>query len=103
METQRYSRVIVLIYFFHTIQKFICFFIDVCFFYTYSVSYDKGLIHSNVLCSLIEAEQYRNLVDYDNHLDDITLDWQNCKLNKIIETAVEKSKLSPNSNQTLCD
>ncbi|CAK9806557.1 ER membrane protein complex subunit 8/9 homolog [Anthophora quadrimaculata] len=46
--------------------------------------------HTDVLYSLLKAEQYRNLIDFDNHLDDISLDWQNRKLNKIIDKAMEK-------------
>jgi len=42
--------------------------------------------------ALLKAEQYRDLVDFDNHLDNISLDWQNQKLNKIIDVAVESHK-----------
>ncbi|KOC71165.1 hypothetical protein WH47_06226 [Habropoda laboriosa] len=52
--------------------------------------YDKRVTHTHVLYSLLKAEQYRNLVDFDNHLDDISLDWQNRKLNKIIDEAMKK-------------
>ncbi|XP_060579767.1 ER membrane protein complex subunit 8-like [Ruditapes philippinarum] len=34
---------------------------------------------------LLEQEQYRHLVDFDNHLDDVANDWRNTKLNDIIE------------------
>lgn len=60
--------------------------------YSCSVFYDKGVMHTDALYSLLKAELYRNLVDFDNHLDDITLDWQNRKLNKIIDETVEKHK-----------
>ncbi|XP_003392943.1 ER membrane protein complex subunit 8/9 homolog [Bombus affinis] len=56
------------------------------------ILYDKGVTHTDVLYSLLKAEEYRNLVDFDNHLDDISLDWQNCKLNKTIEEFMEKYK-----------
>lgn len=58
----------------------------------YSILYDKGVTHTDVLYSLLKAEEYRNLVDFDNHLDDISLDWQNRKLNKTIEEFMEKYK-----------
>ncbi|CAL7946032.1 unnamed protein product [Xylocopa violacea] len=53
------------------------------------VSYDKGVLHTDAMYSLLQAEQYRNLIDFDNHLDDISLDWQNRKLNKVIEEAMK--------------
>ncbi|KZC04215.1 PREDICTED: ER membrane protein complex subunit 8/9 homolog [Dufourea novaeangliae] len=56
------------------------------------ITYDKGIIHTNALYNLFKAKQYRNLIDFDNHLDNISLDWQNRKLNKIIDEAVEKYK-----------
>lgn len=61
--------------------------IDFC-----SILYDKGVTHTDVLYSLLKAEEYRNLIDFDNHLDDISLNWQNQKLNKIIEEVMEKYK-----------
>jgi len=42
--------------------------------------------------SLLKAEEYRNVIDFDNHLDNVALDWQNQKLNKIIDEAVDKHK-----------
>ncbi|XP_076177734.1 ER membrane protein complex subunit 8/9 [Ptiloglossa arizonensis] len=53
---------------------------------------DRRVTHTDALYSLLKAGQYRNLVDFDNHLDDISLDWQNHKINKIIDEAVEKHK-----------
>ncbi|XP_076751445.1 ER membrane protein complex subunit 8/9 [Xylocopa sonorina] len=53
------------------------------------VSYDKGVLHTDAMYSLLQAEQYRNLIDFDNHLDDISLDWQNRKLNEVIEEAIK--------------
>lgn len=50
------------------------------------------MTHTDVLYSLLKAEEYRNLIDFDNHLDDISLNWQNQKLNKIIEEVMEKYK-----------
>ncbi|XP_076645416.1 ER membrane protein complex subunit 8/9 [Halictus rubicundus] len=54
------------------------------------ISYDKGLIHTDAQYFFLKAGMYKNLVDFDNHLDNICLDWQNRKLNKIIDTIMEK-------------
>lgn len=56
------------------------------------ISYEKLVTYTGALHSLLKAEQYRNLVDFDNHLDDISLDWQNRKLNKIIDELLEGYK-----------
>jgi len=32
---------------------------------------------SDVVRSLVETRVYRDIVDFDNHLDDISLDWRN--------------------------
>lgn len=50
----------------------------------------EGVAPMNALYSLLKAEQYRNLVDFDNHLDNITYDWLNLKLNKVIDETVEE-------------
>ncbi|KAF5303376.1 hypothetical protein FQR65_LT08289 [Abscondita terminalis] len=39
----------------------------------------------DVCTSLLEQRSYTSLVDFDNHLDDISLDWTNFSLNKEIE------------------
>ncbi|XP_015595278.1 ER membrane protein complex subunit 8/9 homolog [Cephus cinctus] len=39
---------------------------------------------------LMKTEAYRNVVDFDNHLDNVALDWQNLELNDIIEEARKK-------------
>ncbi|XP_076288809.1 ER membrane protein complex subunit 8/9 [Lasioglossum baleicum] len=54
------------------------------------ISYDKGLIHTDVQYSFLKAGLYKNLVDFDNHLDNISLDWQNRNLNKSIDAIMEK-------------
>lgn len=56
------------------------------------ISYDKGVMHTDVLYSLLKAEHYKNLIDFDNHLDDISLDWQNPQIDKIIDETMEKYK-----------
>lgn len=57
-----------------------------------SIIYEGGVAHTDAMYSLLKAEEYRNLIDFDNHLDNIALDWQNQKLNKIIDEAVDKHK-----------
>ncbi|KAL4234785.1 ER membrane protein complex subunit 8 [Mactra antiquata] len=37
---------------------------------------------------LLEKEQYRHIVDFDNHLDDVSKDWRNTKINEIIESCL---------------
>lgn len=34
--------------------------------------------------SLLERQVYKQLVDFDNHLDDISLDWSNQQINEDI-------------------
>ncbi|KAJ8664491.1 hypothetical protein QAD02_006153 [Eretmocerus hayati] len=50
-----------------------------------SVSYEKEDTLFQAMYVLIKMEDYRNLVDFDNHLDDISLDWQNKEMNKLVE------------------
>lgn len=38
------------------------------------------------ICSaLLEGKKYDNLVDFDNHLDNVKLDWKNPNINEEIE------------------
>lgn len=64
----------------------------ILYLFCYSIIYEGDVAHTDVMYSLLKEEQYRNLVDFDNHLDNIALDWQNQKLNKIIEEAVDDYK-----------
>jgi len=38
----------------------------------------------SIAAVLVEQEQYRYLVDFDNHLDNVASDWRNIKLNELI-------------------
>lgn len=38
-----------------------------------------------IVSELITGKTYQSLVDFDNHLDDITLDWLNITINKMVE------------------
>lgn len=40
-----------------------------------------------LVSELITGKTYQNLIDFDNHLDDIVLDWQNIPINKLVELA----------------
>ncbi|XP_032682911.1 ER membrane protein complex subunit 8 [Odontomachus brunneus] len=53
-----------------------------------NIIYEGDVVYTDIMYSLLKEEQYRNLVDFDNHLDNIALDWQNQELNKIIEDVV---------------
>lgn len=52
---------------------------------------DINKVHLNpditldICSSLLAKESYNCLVDFDNHLDEISLDWMNEELNKEIE------------------
>lgn len=40
---------------------------------------------ASALMVLLQQKVYNNLMDFDNHLDDISLDWMNVRMNKTIE------------------
>ena len=40
-----------------------------------------------LVSELITGKTYQNLVDFDNHLDDVSLDWLNIPINKLVELA----------------
>ena len=40
------------------------------------------------MSELVEGKAYQSLVDFDNHLDDITQDWLNRDINRLIDLAV---------------
>lgn len=43
---------------------------------------------SNEICSdLLRGKAYEELIDFDNHLDDISLDWMNHGVNRLIQEA----------------
>jgi len=43
---------------------------------------------TEVVHSLIEARAYRDVVDFDNHLDDISLDWRNMHIDAQIAECI---------------
>ncbi|XP_050300734.1 ER membrane protein complex subunit 8/9 homolog [Anthonomus grandis grandis] len=40
------------------------------------------------LKTLLQEKAYNDLIDFDNHLDDISLDWMNVELNKKVEESL---------------
>ncbi|KAF5304099.1 hypothetical protein FQA39_LY01884 [Lamprigera yunnana] len=53
------------------------------------VDFNRVILDPNhtldVCTSLLEQRSYKSLVDFDNHLDDISLDWINYSINKEID------------------
>jgi len=37
---------------------------------------------------LLEGKAYQSLVDFDNHLDDITQDWLNKDINRLVDLSL---------------
>ena len=35
--------------------------------------------------SMVKSKAYRQLIDFDNHLDDISLDWNNTHINEMLK------------------
>ncbi|KAL7307405.1 hypothetical protein TKK_0000586 [Trichogramma kaykai] len=55
-----------------------------------SIRYEGDDTLLKALYKLNKDERYRDLYDFDNHLDDVSLDWRNRKLNKIIDGALQR-------------
>lgn len=57
------------------------------------MSFCSSLVPDSILnaTSIMLQERWHefDLVDFDNHLDDIALDWKNSKLNEAIDKLVE--------------
>ena len=49
---------------------------------------DGGEETLNLTSELMEGKAYQSLVDFDNHLDDITLDWLNRDINRLIDLSL---------------
>lgn len=50
-----------------------------------SVHFEQGHKALGVASALLHSKAYRKLADFDNHLDDISLDWSNQTINEEIE------------------
>ncbi|XP_058795190.1 ER membrane protein complex subunit 8/9 homolog [Phymastichus coffea] len=57
-----------------------------------SINFEAGADLLEAMYHLMRNEEYRNLVDFDNHLDNISLDWQNYNLNHIIDKALKNQR-----------
>ncbi|OXU29468.1 hypothetical protein TSAR_009188 [Trichomalopsis sarcophagae] len=57
-----------------------------------SINYEGGAGLLEAMYNLMRNEEYRNLVDFDNHLDNISLDWRNLKLNEAIDDALKNHR-----------
>lgn len=49
---------------------------------------DGGEETLNLTSELMEAKAYQSLIDFDNHLDDITQDWLNRDINRLIDLSL---------------
>ena len=48
----------------------------------------RGCLESGTLAaisSLLATRAHRELIDFDNHLDNITLDWKNLQINELLK------------------
>ncbi|XP_063995210.1 ER membrane protein complex subunit 8 [Diachasmimorpha longicaudata] len=52
------------------------------------IVYEGGEAVPTALESLLREARYQQLIDFDNHLDNISLDWHNSELNKIIKKTI---------------
>jgi Uncharacterised protein family (UPF0172) len=43
----------------------------------------------DVTAALLQSRAYNQLIDFDNHLDNISLDWRNLQLNQDIKEEIE--------------
>ncbi|XP_031564691.1 ER membrane protein complex subunit 8-like [Actinia tenebrosa] len=50
---------------------------------------DGGEETLSLTSELIEGKAYQSLVDFDNHLDDITLDWSNRDINRLVDLTAQ--------------
>ncbi|XP_014213034.1 ER membrane protein complex subunit 8/9 homolog [Copidosoma floridanum] len=57
-----------------------------------SIKYEGGAGLLEAMYYLMKNEEYRNLVDFDNHLDNISLDWRNLLLNDVIDDALKNHR-----------
>ncbi|KAK0162341.1 hypothetical protein PV327_008686 [Microctonus hyperodae] len=52
------------------------------------IGYEGDELLTDVINLLLNEGRYQSLIDFDNHLDNISLDWHNNELNRIIKKAV---------------
>lgn len=56
------------------------------------MNFEAGAGLLEAMYYLMRNEEYRNLVDFDNHLDEIELDWKNTQLNSSIDKALKNNR-----------
>jgi hypothetical protein len=44
----------------------------------------------SIVSQLMIGKAYPSLVDFDNHLDDLSLDWLNPEINKVVDNAASQ-------------
>lgn len=66
-------------------------FIDFISNLSFSINFEGGKTLLETMACLMKEEDCKTLVDFDNHLDNIALDWQNLKLNDRIEEVMGKN------------
>lgn len=60
-----------------------------CFFHSWSLQ----PFSLEVTASLIQQQEYEKLVDFDNHLDNIALDWRNKDINTTIDELIREEEM----------
>ena len=54
-----------------------------------SINFEGKAGVEDAMYLLMRNENYRDLVDFDNHLDDVSCDWRNLKLNKTLDDCIK--------------
>ena len=49
---------------------------------------DGGEDTLGLTTDLLEGKAYQSLIDFDNHLDDITQDWLNKDINRLVDLSL---------------
>lgn len=52
---------------------------------------EGGAPSIQIISSLMQQKAYHSIVDFDNHLDDVRLDWRNLSINSLIELELSGS------------
>lgn len=65
----------------------VCASINTCFVPLFRVDHET----LDTAAALLEQRAFKTLVDFDNHLDDVSQDWKNKDLNKLIDDVAAPS------------
>lgn len=63
------------------------------FFFSFSVKISNEKAVTNAIYLLMKSEEYKNIVDFDNHFDDIELDWKNGDIDEAVSTLIGQEKV----------